>query len=80
MPRIVENTKDVKQEQIMNHFQKNGFEYTPLENLSPESHYGLIQPHGNTKLMVFNPQRWYQENHKLEGRSLNSVARKICNN
>ena len=76
---IHRNDNDVKQKQIMGHFGKNGFVHTPLEDLSPESHSGLIHPLGNTKLMVFNPQRWY-ENNDIQGRNLNSKAKRLCEN
>ena len=76
---INRNENDVKQEQIMNHFGKNGFVHTPLEDLSPESHSGLIHPLGKTKLMVFNPQKWYETNND-HGRDLNTKARRLCEN
>ena len=74
---INRNDDDVRQKQIMTHFGKNGFVHTPVNDLSPESHSGLIHPIGNTKLMVFNPHKWY-ENNNDNGRNLNSTARKLC--
>lgn len=76
---IKRNDNDIKQQQIMSHFGKNGFVETPLEELSPESHSGLLQPIGNSKLMVFNPQFWYNNNIH-NGRNLNSKAKRICEN
>ena len=38
---------------ILWHTQKNGFE-TPLDEIS-EAHSGLLQPLGQSKLMVLNP-------------------------
>ena len=32
---------------------------------------------GDTKIMIFNPQRWYQE-HKNSRLNLNSRGKKIC--
>lgn len=76
---IHRNNNDVRQKQIMAHFGKNGFVHTPLEDLSHESHSGLIHPLGNTKLMVFNPTSWY-ENNNIQVRNLNSKARRLCEN
>ena len=74
---ISRRENDVLQKDIMNHFTKNGFQHTPLEDISPEAHSGLLQPLGKSKLMVFQPPVWYQNNNN-QARNLNSQAKRRC--
>jgi hypothetical protein len=76
---ISREENDVKQSQIMAHFSKNGFVHTPLEKLERHTFNNLLSNTGNTKIMIFNPQKWYQNN-KEENRNLNSKAKQICQN
>lgn len=74
---ISREENDVKQEQIMGHFGKNGFEHTPLNELEPDTFQNLLSNDGRTKVMIFNPRKWYQSNTD-EARNLNSKGREIC--
>lgn len=74
---ISRGEEDVLQNQIMTHFGKNGFDYTPLEKLDSNTYNNLMCKNGDTKIMIFNPQRWYQE-HKNSRLNLNSRGKKIC--
>ena len=74
---ISRDDNDVKQEQIMNHFQKNGFVHIPIEELSDQAQANVIHPTGNTKIMVFKPDKWYQNNDG-QGRNLNHRAKGLC--
>lgn len=79
---ISRRDEDVLQRDIMAHFQKNGFQETPLDEISPEAHSGLLQPLGQSKLMVLNPNSWLQNN-RNQSRNLNSNAKntiKCCRN
>jgi GNAT superfamily N-acetyltransferase len=75
---ISRDEEDVKQSQIMNHFQKNGFVHTPLEELSSTAQNNVIHPTGNTKIMIFKPENWYHNN-RDQGRNLNHKAKQMCN-
>ena len=75
---ISRDENDVKQEQIMSHFSKNGFEETPVDKLESHTFNNLLSNTGKTRVMIFNPHKWYQSNSN-EKRNLNSKAREICN-
>ena len=73
---INRDENDVLQSQIMSHFSKNGYDYTPLENLDKNTFNNLMKKNGETKIMIFNPQRWYNENSRLNHK-LNSNIKKM---
>lgn len=76
---ISREENDVKQSQIMNHFGNNGFVHIPLEELSEMAQSNVIHPTGNTKIMIFRPDKWY-ENNQEQGRNLNHQAKQLCMN
>lgn len=76
---ISREDNDVKQSQIMTHFGNNGFENTALEDLDRHTYNNLLSNDGRTKIMIFNPKKWLQDN-KEENRNLNSNAKELCNN
>jgi GNAT superfamily N-acetyltransferase len=75
-----EEENDVVQKQIMAVFGSKGFEHTPLEYLEKNENHtfnNLLSNTGETKVMIFNPKKWCQDNGD-EQRNLNSSARTTC--
>ena len=75
-----EEENDVVQKQIMAVFGSKGFKHTPLNYLEKNENHtfnNLLSNTGETKIMIFNPKKWCQDNSQ-EQRNLNSNARTTC--
>jgi GNAT superfamily N-acetyltransferase len=70
--------KDIKQKQIMKHFSQHGFEPKTYDELTPHTVSNLLSNDNRTKVMTFNPQKWYANHSQNNRRDLNSQALQIC--
>ena len=72
-----ETDKDVLQKHIMKLFSSKGFGHKDVSTFSENTRNNLLHRNDNTKVMVFNPQDWL-DNNSEEKRNLNLEAKKTC--
>ena len=75
---IIREENDVKQKQIMGLFGSKGFNHIDTKKLSEKSFNNLLSNDGQTKIMVFNKDKWLNSNRK-EFRKLNNNSKLMFN-